>query len=74
MNVRDQYWNAVLLTTQEEADAFFIGRVQEVMAWAFPVVSIGREEAERIVRQDLYWTAILFTEEIQARVKMLYKL
>jgi hypothetical protein len=67
-------YEAMLITTQEEADAFFEAYVQEVMAWDFPPVPVHRDEAERIVRGNIYWHAKQNCDtETQARINKLFR-
>jgi hypothetical protein len=68
ISYREKYEPAMMITTQEEADAYFERCVQHCMR-----LGNERDEAEEIERSSLGYFAGYFSHEVRERVERLFK-
>lgn len=74
VSVEDKYGPAMEIVAQDQADAYFEQCIGNTMAWDFCVVAVSRLEAERIERGNLRYFSERYNQEVQSRVKKLFKL
>lgn len=73
ISVEEKYKSITEILSQEEANKYFEECVKHTMGMSYPVVAIGREEAESIERKNIGRFASSFNNEIRLRVEKLFK-
>lgn len=67
--IAQHYGSAMMITTKEEAKAYF----EKLVQWQMTAWGGTREEAESIVRHNIGYYAGYYSEDIRAKVEELFE-